>query len=145
VLCSIGQRRPVLGLCTYLKFIPYKVSIALDEKTNDDILQQIYSAIDDEAESLVDSFGDEASWLWEEDGALMSITSLLAAQYMSLGYQFRGKDHAVLQYLAEVVRIGTMGLFGVERETAQQRLGHLSAEQIKIASYAAWGIFNWTM
>lgn len=107
---------------------------------------QIYSAIDDEAESLVDSFGDEASRLWEEDGASMSITSLLAAQYMSLGYQFRGKDHAVLQYLAEAVRIGTaMGLFGVERETAQQRLGHLSAEQTKIASYAAWGIFNWTM
>jgi hypothetical protein len=146
VLCSIGQRRPVLGLCTYLKFIPYKVSIALDEKTHDDILQQIYSAIDDEAESLVDSFGDEASRLWEEDSASMSITSLLAAQYMSLGYQFRGKDHAVLQYLAEAVRIGTaMGLFGVERETAQQRLGHLSAEQTKIASYAAWGIFNWTM
>lgn len=118
----------------------------MGERRTNDLLQQIYSAIDEEAESLVDSFGEEASRLWQEDGASVSIAKLLAAQYMSLGYQSRGKDHAVLQFLAEAVRIGTaMGLFGLEHESAQQRLGYLSAEQTKIASYAAWGIFNWTM
>lgn len=107
---------------------------------------QIYSAIDDEAESLVDGFGDEAYRLWQEDGASVSITNLLATQYMGLGYQSRGKDHAVLQFLAEAVRIGTaMGFFGLKHKPAQQRMGRLSAEQTKIASYAAWGIFNWTM
>jgi len=104
----------------------------------------MYSAIAGDVDKLVDDFAAEAERLWVIEGCSHRLTDIIAAQYMSLSYQARGIDHAVLKYLSEAVQIGTsMGLFGVEQETAQIRIGPLSPVQARTTSYVAWGVFNW--
>lgn len=105
----------------------------------------MYSAIDKDADALVEPFCREAERIWELEGRELLPINMVAAQFLSLAYLVRGKDHAVLKYISEAVRIGTaMGLFGVEESIAQSRIGHLSPEQLRAISYSAWGIFNWT-
>ncbi|KAI9148682.1 Nitrogen assimilation transcription factor nit-4 [Paramyrothecium foliicola] len=105
---------------------------------------QMYSAMDDGVDKLVDDFAAEAERLWASEGRSLRLTDIIAAQYMSLSYQARGIDHAVLRYLSQAVDLGTsMGLFGVEQETAQSRMGPLSPALVRTTSYSAWGIFNW--
>lgn len=105
----------------------------------------MYNSFDSDADDLVEPFCEEAERLWKLEGGQMSAINMVAAQFLSLAYLARGKDGAVLRYLAEAVRIGTsMGLFGVEPTVAQQRMGPLSPEAVRATSYSAWGIFNWT-
>jgi hypothetical protein len=105
---------------------------------------QMYSAIKDEVDTLVDDFADEAERLWASEGRSLRLTDIIAAQYMSLSYQARGIDHAVLRYLSQAVELATsMGLFGVDQEMAQSIMGPLSPALLRTTSYSAWGIFNW--
>jgi hypothetical protein len=105
---------------------------------------QMYSAMHDEVDTLVDDFATEAERLWASEGRSLRLTDIIAAQYMSLSYQARGTGRAVLNYLSQAVELGTsMGLFGVEQEMARSIMGPLSPVLLRTTSYSAWGIFNW--
>lgn len=109
----------------------------------------MYSVLDLHADELAVSFCDEAEKLWnsERDQNVDSILNVAAAEFLSLGYLGRGKDHAVLTYLTMASDMGArLGLFDVNSggdtylETA---LPTMSTETRSAFMYTAWGVFNW--
>ncbi|KAF7554034.1 hypothetical protein G7Z17_g3247 [Cylindrodendrum hubeiense] len=104
------------------------------------------SAIDPEASDLVNAFCTEAETLWETQRIVPSTVNMAAALFLSFGYLVQGKDHNVLAYMPEVVRMGTeLGLFGVEQAVAEARMDKMTPQQLKAASHTTWGVFNWIM
>ncbi|OPB46196.1 C6 transcription factor [Trichoderma guizhouense] len=105
---------------------------------------QMYSSLDTEALNLVDAFCEEAETLWKSERPAPSALTMVAAQFLSFGYLVQGKDHAVLQYLSEALKIGTqLELFGVKPNVGDARLDNLTPEMAKATAYSAWGVFNW--
>lgn len=101
----------------------------------------MYCAIEPQADEFALSFCEEAEELWrvERDQEHDSTMSLSATVFLCMGYLGQGRDHSVLKYLAEVTEMGTrMGLFGVKD-------GKQKATPTGVDSYAAWGVFNWTV
>ncbi|KAK7421280.1 hypothetical protein QQZ08_009996 [Neonectria magnoliae] len=103
-------------------------------------------AIDDKAGALVNAFCAEAESLWETERTSPSTLNMAAALFLSFGYLVQGKNHVVLAYMSEAIRMGThLGLFGVDRDVAGARTAKMTAEQAKAASHTTWGVFNWIM
>jgi hypothetical protein len=109
----------------------------------------MYGYFDPRTEELVEDFGVEAERLWamERTSATDSITNLAAAEFICLGYLGQGKDHALVEYVAQASAMGTrLGLFGVSedddaiQETSTSQ-GPGKAERARM--FAAWGVFNW--
>lgn len=105
----------------------------------------MYSAIDEGARSFVQPFSEEAEGLWES-GLPDSLPNMAALQLLSLAYIGHGKDHCVLTYRNEACNMAQrMCLVGVDPSVAS-RAGDAIPEEMKSpSSYAAWGIFNWTV
>ncbi|KAM0816674.1 hypothetical protein AB5N19_02476 [Seiridium cardinale] len=107
---------------------------------------QMYSAIEKEANEYAQQLSAEAVHLWTIEKNCDSILTMIGAQMLSLAYMGNGKDHDVLVYQIESVRMGArLGLLGVDEDTAAVKLAELSEEKLKAYSFAAWGVFNWAM
>lgn len=107
----------------------------------------MYSAIEPQADELALPLCKEAERLWSAERlhSRDSTLNMAATVFLSLGYLGQGRDHAVLDYLAEVTEMGIrMKLFGVEGDDNkdQTKRGH---NDQGAATYAAWGVFNWTV
>lgn len=95
----------------------------------------MYSAIDTEASDLVKAFCTEAETLWETQRMVPSTLDMAAALFLSFGYLVQGKDHNVLAYMPDAVRMGfELGLLGVEQVVAKARTDNMTPEQLKAAS-----------
>ncbi|PNP52481.1 hypothetical protein THARTR1_06949 [Trichoderma harzianum] len=104
----------------------------------------MYSSLDTEALTLVDAFCGEAETLWKSERLAPSVLTMVAAQFLSFGYLVQGKDHAVLRYLSEAIKIGTqLKLFGVKPNVGDARWDNLTPEKAKATAYSTWGVFNW--
>ena len=110
----------------------------------------MYGYFDPKSEELADDFCAEAERLWaiERDSATDSLTNLAAAEFICFGYLGQGKDHAILEYVAQTSAMGTrLGLFGIsdDDDDAMQGTdtsqGSSSAQRARM--FAAWGVFNW--
>ncbi|KAF3022599.1 hypothetical protein E8E14_013659 [Neopestalotiopsis sp. 37M] len=107
---------------------------------------QMYSAIEKEANDYAQQLSAEAVRLWTAEKSSDSILTMIGAQMLSLAYMGNGKDHDVVVYQIESVRMGIrLGLLGVDEKTAASKLAHVMDEELNAYSFAAWGVFNWAM
>ncbi|KAH6651916.1 hypothetical protein BKA67DRAFT_593606 [Truncatella angustata] len=107
---------------------------------------QMYSAIDKRLNDYAKDFGKESERLWDIVKSSDSSLNMIGAQMLSLAYMGNGKDHKVLKYQLEAVKMGArLGLLGVDRKTAEARLRKLPQSHLVAYSYAAWGVFNWAV
>ncbi|KAG5922428.1 hypothetical protein E4U42_005456 [Claviceps africana] len=89
----------------------------------DPALQQMYTAIEPKTDALATEFCAEAEILWvaERESGRDSILTLAAAQFLCMGYLGQGRDHALLEYLAEATNMaGRMGLFRSGAQTGNR-------------------------
>ncbi|KAK6072659.1 zinc finger protein [Seiridium cupressi] len=101
------------------------------------------AAIEKEANEYAQQFSAEAVHLWTIKKNHDSILTIISAQILSLAYMGNGKDHDVLVYQVESVRMGArLGLLGVNEDTAALKLAELSDKKLNAYSFAAWGVFN---
>ncbi|TGJ79744.1 hypothetical protein E0Z10_g9013 [Xylaria hypoxylon] len=102
---------------------------------------QMYSAFDQNAIQYASGFRQIAEALWKNEGD--SYSSMAGAVLLSISLMGQGKDHAVLGYATDALKMGTrLGLFGGGfRQPSVGIINHdLSAQ-----CYAAWGVFNWNV
>lgn len=106
----------------------------------------MYSAIDKRADTYTEQLCAEAERIWSVEKTSDSILNMIGAQMLSIAYIGSGKDHVVLVYLAEAIRMGMrLGLLGVDDETASSKLASVPQKLLRSYSFAAWGVFNWAM
>jgi hypothetical protein len=106
----------------------------------------MYSAIDQSTSIYIQQFSEEAERLWSIEKASDSILNMISAQVLSLSYMGYGKDHCVLTFQVESVRMGErLGLFGVDEQTASKMFSKLPEGILQDYAFAAWGVFNWSM
>ncbi|EQK97635.1 N-terminal fungal transcription regulatory domain-containing protein [Ophiocordyceps sinensis CO18] len=107
---------------------------------------QMYSAIDRDAYRLSQQFCAEAERLWRLAMPSDTLLNLASAQLLSLATLAQGRDQYVLEYLSAAFQMGTrMSLFGVEPSAGIKMANEIPQEMRSAASYAAWGVFNWTV
>ncbi|KAK7937461.1 uncharacterized protein PG986_014329 [Apiospora aurea] len=108
---------------------------------------QMYSAIDQTVTKLAQSFCVEAEKLWPETKHAGTCLNMAGAQLLSLAYMGHGKDHHCLEYLAEAVHMGTrLELFvNINNNEKNRQRRSLSTQNLSAASFAAWGVFNWSI
>lgn len=110
------------------------------------ISQQAYSAIHKAANEYQQPLCEEAERLWSTEKHTDSVVTMIGAQMLSLAYMGNGKDHNVFVYLAESIKMGMrLCLFGVDITTANEKLKNVPESEVHACSYAAWGVFNWSM
>lgn len=106
----------------------------------------MYSAIARGADAYTQPLCAEAERLWSVEKKSDSFLNMVGAQMLSIAYMGNGKDHKVLGYLAEAIKMGMrLGLLGVDNETAVSKLATVPERMLHQYSFAAWGIFNWAM
>lgn len=110
--------------------------------------QQIYGYIDPDAEERALDFCTEAERLLaiERMQSRDSITTVVAIEFICLGYLGQGRDDAILKYISEASQMGTrLGLFGVPDGSTTEVSDEVapSDESSRARSYASWGVFNW--
>ncbi|KAK6085299.1 hypothetical protein SCUP234_02847 [Seiridium cupressi] len=89
------------------------------------------AAIEKEANEYAQQFSAEAVHLWTIKKNHDSILTIISAQILSLAYMGNGKDHDVLVYQVESVRMGArLGLLGVNEDTAALKLAELSDKKL---------------
>lgn len=109
-------------------------------------LQQAYSAVHKGANEYSQPLCKEAERLWSTVKDHDSILNMIGAQMLSLAYMGNGKDHDVFVYLAESIRMGMrLGLFGLDDNAAAAKLSEIPEAMKHAYSFAAWGVFNWSM
>ncbi|KAK8102802.1 hypothetical protein PG984_015948 [Apiospora sp. TS-2023a] len=107
---------------------------------------QMYSAIDKEVNKHARLFCAEAERLWSEVKHTDTLLNMAGAQLLSLAFMGHGKDHACLKYLAEAVDMGKrLRLFGRLDAIGEEAQRKMSADEQSATSFAAWGIFNWSV
>lgn len=105
----------------------------------------MYSAIDKGVNRHARSFCVEAERLWFEVKHTDTLLNMAGAQLLSLAFMGHGKYHACLEYLAEAVNMGErLRLFGREDAMGQDQR-EMSVDDQSATSFAAWGIFNWSV
>ncbi|KAJ8131725.1 hypothetical protein O1611_g1898 [Lasiodiplodia mahajangana] len=107
---------------------------------------QMYSALDESAAKYASGFRQNAEALWRLEGD--SYLSMAGAVLLSISLLGQGRDHAVLSYATDAIKMGTrLGLFGDIRE--QPNLYHPKVETVdqdlSAQCHAAWGAFNWNV
>ncbi|KAK6214358.1 Sodium- and chloride-dependent GABA transporter 1 [Pestalotiopsis sp. IQ-011] len=106
----------------------------------------MYSAIEKEANNYAEQLSAEAVRLWTIEKNFDSILTMISVQMLSLAFMGNGKDHNVVVYQIESVKMGArLGLLGVDEETAASKLAKIPYERMNAYSFAAWGVFNWAM
>lgn len=123
------------------------IAVCTNPRTNElTCPQQMYSAIDKHADSYSQLLCKEAVRLWSIEKHTDSIINMVGAQMLSIAYMWNGKNHEVLVYQAEAIRMGTrLGLLGVDEKTAAILLAKIPPELLHASAFAAWGVFNWAM
>ncbi|XXG96160.1 hypothetical protein Hte_002439 [Hypoxylon texense] len=105
---------------------------------------QMYSAFDKDSMQYASQFSNEAEKLWKDEQD--SYLAMAGTVLLSLSLIGNGRDHAVLYYATQAMRMGErLGLFGAgEGALAVPDLNE-SKEVTDSCCYAAWGTFNWNV
>ncbi|KAI0138516.1 hypothetical protein F4776DRAFT_654301 [Hypoxylon sp. NC0597] len=105
---------------------------------------QMYSAFDKDSMEYAVEFCEEAERLWKDEHG--SYLTMAGAVLLSLSLIGSGRDHAVLLYATQAMKIGEqLGFFNVA-EVSHLRLDvNTSDDDTKACCYAAWGTFNWNV
>ncbi|KAI0468298.1 hypothetical protein F4859DRAFT_506155 [Xylaria cf. heliscus] len=107
---------------------------------------QMYSAVDENAMQYANGFCRIAEALWKTEKD--SYSSMAGAILLSISLMGHGKDHAVLSYATDALKIGTrLGLFSDIRPLtgACQSRPDVVGNDLSAQCYAAWGVFNWNV
>jgi hypothetical protein len=122
-------------------------------------MQQAYARIDSRSLVFVPEFFREATALWhaERDSSMGStipaaerisnpITTLAAAELMSLGCQCNGEDAVGYEFLNAGRRMAQeLGLMDVPPGSDRlPNLANKSEQWISASSHVAWGAYNWS-
>ncbi|KAI1349833.1 hypothetical protein F5Y01DRAFT_287708 [Xylaria sp. FL0043] len=109
---------------------------------------QMYSTFDESAIQYASGFCQiaEALWKFERD----SYPSMAGAILLSISLLGHGKDHDVLHYASNAMRMGTrLGLFSRPSRHAGGSVGppklDVTDDELSAQCYAAWGVFNWNV
>ncbi|KAI0805335.1 hypothetical protein GGR55DRAFT_690676 [Xylaria sp. FL0064] len=109
---------------------------------------QMYSTFDESAIQYASGFCQiaEALWKFERD----SYPAMAGAILLSISLLGHGKDHDVLHYASNAMRMGTrLGLFGCGARPAgggacPSKMS-VTDDELSAQCYAAWGVFNWNV
>ncbi|KAI1763894.1 hypothetical protein GGR53DRAFT_520682 [Hypoxylon sp. FL1150] len=105
---------------------------------------QMYSAFDKDAMQFTTQFYNEAERLWK--GEKDSYLAMAGAVLLSLSLIGNGRDHAVLSYATQAMKMGErLGLFEVDGNGQYTPNESDSNEDVEACCYAAWGTFNWNV
>ncbi|KAI1384473.1 uncharacterized protein F4822DRAFT_364701 [Hypoxylon trugodes] len=105
---------------------------------------QMYSAFDKDAIQYADKFCEEAERLWKEEQG--SCLTMAGAVLLSLSLIGNGRNHAVLYYATQAMKLGEgLGLFSTEESASASLSEKISEDDACARSYAAWGTFNWNV
>ena len=106
----------------------------------------MYCTLDTEAHAFVDLFRQEALTRWEEASKHDTVLNMASAVLLSLGCIGQGKDHVVSEYSSQASSMGLrLGLLAVESSVTKEKMNHMDSEELIMASYTAWGCFNYIM
>ncbi|KAI0512804.1 hypothetical protein F5B22DRAFT_294743 [Xylaria bambusicola] len=108
---------------------------------------QMYSSFDGSAIQYASEFCRVAESLWKTEKD--SYPSMAGAILLSISLMAHGKNHAVLSYASDAMKMGTrLGLFGGGPGHAanphQPNTGTMQ-DDLSARSHAAWGVFNWNV
>ncbi|KAI0435589.1 hypothetical protein F4803DRAFT_567533 [Xylaria telfairii] len=107
---------------------------------------QMYSAFDENAMQYATGFCQVAEALWKTEKD--SYSSMAGAILLSISLMGHGKDHAVLSYATDAMKIGTrLGLFSdIQPPTGAYRSdAYMIDNDMSAQCHAAWGVFNWNV
>ncbi|KAI1739889.1 hypothetical protein F4680DRAFT_420475 [Xylaria scruposa] len=107
---------------------------------------QMYSAVDENAMQYASEFCQVAETLWKTERD--SYSSMAGAILLSISLLGHGKDHDVLNYAIDAIKIGTrLGLFSDTQPSASvyQSSANMVDDDLSARCYAAWGAFNWNV
>ncbi|KAI0183512.1 hypothetical protein EV127DRAFT_376650 [Xylaria flabelliformis] len=107
---------------------------------------QMHSAFDENAMQYASEFYEVAEGLWKtkED----SYSSMAGTILLSISLLGHGKDHVVLSYAIDAIKIGTrLGLFSDIQSpaSAHQPGADIVNDDLSAQRHAAWGVFNWNV
>ncbi|KAJ2988618.1 hypothetical protein NUW58_g3878 [Xylaria curta] len=106
----------------------------------------MYSAFDESAMQHAHGFCQIAEILFETESD--SYSSMAGAILLSISLLGHGKDHAVLRYATDAMKIGTrLGLFSdIQHAIGVYQSGIKTVDDdLSARSHAAWGVFNWNV
>ncbi|OTA60803.1 hypothetical protein K449DRAFT_406281 [Hypoxylon sp. EC38] len=105
---------------------------------------QTYSVFDKDSMEYAVEFCDEAEKLWKEEHG--SYLTMAGAVLLSLSLIGSGRDHTVLLYATQAMKMGErLGLYNVAEASALRLDVNTSEDDRKTGCYAAWGTFNWNV
>ncbi|KAI0168839.1 hypothetical protein GGR52DRAFT_493079 [Hypoxylon sp. FL1284] len=105
---------------------------------------QMYNAFNKDSMQHATNFYEEAERLWKEEND--SYLTMAGAVLLSLSLLGNGRDHAVLYYAMEAMRMGErLGLFEAHEDTTTIPHVDDSEEDAEACRFAAWGAFNWNV
>lgn len=105
---------------------------------------QMYSAFDSDAINHAAAFHNEAEKMWKEEQD--SYLAMAGAVLLSLSLIGNGRDHAVLSYATQAIKMGErLGLFELDGEGYSRPNENDSDEDAMACRYAAWGTFGWNV
>lgn len=104
----------------------------------------MYSAFDSDAINHAAAFHNEAEKMWKEEQD--SYLAMAGAVLLSLSLIGNGRDHAVLSYATQAIKMGErLGLFELDGEGYSRPNENDSDEDAMACRYAAWGTFGWNV
>ncbi|KAI0417055.1 hypothetical protein F5X98DRAFT_342024 [Xylaria grammica] len=108
---------------------------------------QMYSSFDQNAIQYASEFCQTAEALWKTEGD--SYPSMAGAVLLSISLMGHGKDHAVLRYATDAMRMGTrLHLFGGDiphTVSGYEQSAGIINDDLIAQCHAAWGVFNWNV
>ncbi|KAI0834852.1 hypothetical protein F5Y06DRAFT_289573 [Hypoxylon sp. FL0890] len=105
---------------------------------------QMYSAFDKDSMRYAIEFCEEAEKLWKDEQN--SYSAMAGAVLLSLSHIGSGRDHAVLLYASQAMRMGEqLGVFKITDASALRFDVNTSEDNTKTRCYVAWGTFNWNV
>ncbi|KAI1373399.1 hypothetical protein F4677DRAFT_429521 [Hypoxylon crocopeplum] len=102
---------------------------------------QMYIAFDKDAMQHGTEFFEETERLWREEQD--SYLTMAGAVLFNLSHIEGGRDHGVLFYATQAMRMGEqLGLFETDEAALVRPEENMSEDDMKARCYAAWGAFN---
>ncbi|KAI3329588.1 hypothetical protein F4824DRAFT_481941 [Ustulina deusta] len=106
---------------------------------------QMYGYFDENAIQYASGFCRIAEALWKTEKD--SYPSMAGAILLSISLMGHGKNHGVLSYASNAMKMGTrLGLFGggIQHGASASQPGVVD-DDLSAQSHAAWGVFNWNV
>lgn len=104
----------------------------------------MYSAFDKSAMQHATKFFEEAEKLFKEEKR--TYLTMAGTVLLSISLIANGRDHAVLSYATQAMKIGQeLGFFGIDGAPNAIMNENMSKKEMKARCYAAWGAFNWNV